>query len=658
MNEDDVTPTRWAVLIGINFYPERPLWGCVRDVQIIKNCLGTCVDIATLTASAPDDLNSRLPAEDSHSWPTYENVTAQFEKTTARAKHGDFVYIHFSGHGTRNEETGDLSLVLLSEVSEIRYLGGRELAALVDKMVRKGLHITLVLDCCFSGGVVRQGSVQDAAIRHIAYDSAIDALYPYAPDSCPNHQVGSSLRDASILPKWLIDPDGYTILTACGPQEKAEELILKDGKKNGALTYFLVQALNSLRKRDVEITHESLYRYLCIQFHANWPKQYPMCYGSMKFNFFGRFKSGPDRGYIEVFRTQDDQRLHLRGGHAHGVCEGDEYALCPLNAPEDVFTNIEKSQLRAKVDNVRDLTSDLAGIGPTFDLTRAKTGWKATPLTSLSTQKVLVRLMASVGNRDQWMEATKQRYTRYLSIEGEEGQPCLFNVTQNTCNEYEILDESHRKIPSLQTIPCGGNEALYRVVDTLAHLSSFKYFERIENRIPNPSLENLFELRLRRDGAEQDLGKAAIIDVQHKDKLSLTIENLSRKPLYLVVFDLGPLWQIENLLSQKGGAGFKVVEQKSEEKVKWYMTVPEQFVDRGQYQCDDILKVFVTSKPSSFTPSLLPKVHTSDGVDRSDCDHLLTFLSGLVTSTRGSEYDIQGEGWISWNFHIRTQLSR
>ena len=64
------------------------------------------------------------------------------------------MYIHFSGHGTRNEETGDLSLVLLGEVSGIRYLSGRELAALVDKMVKKRLHITLVLDCCFSGGVV------------------------------------------------------------------------------------------------------------------------------------------------------------------------------------------------------------------------------------------------------------------------------------------------------------------------------------------------------------------------------------------------------------------------------------------------------------------------------------------------------------------------
>ena len=54
----------------------------------------------------------------------YKNITAQLEKITARAKPGDFIYIYFSGYRTRNKETGDLSLVLLSKVSRIRYLGG------------------------------------------------------------------------------------------------------------------------------------------------------------------------------------------------------------------------------------------------------------------------------------------------------------------------------------------------------------------------------------------------------------------------------------------------------------------------------------------------------------------------------------------------------
>ncbi|KAF2195569.1 hypothetical protein K469DRAFT_544143, partial [Zopfia rhizophila CBS 207.26] len=644
--------------------------GCVRDVQIIKNYLETGsipVDIATLTASEPIHPNSRIPAEEPDLWPTYANVMSKLGKITAQAKSGDCVYLHFSGHGARNEKTGDLDLVLIDDVHGIRYLGGQELAALMGQMVKKKLYVTLVFDCCFSGGILRHGGLQDAATRTIAYDPAVDALYPGVMNSCP--EASSSIRDASILPKWLIDPDGYTVLTACGPHEKAQELVLGSREmkreekkvKNGALSYFLVQALVSLRKRPVEITHESLYRHICIQFHANWPKQYPMCYGNMKFDFFGRFRPGLNANYIQVYRIQGDQGLHLQAGHAHGVCEGDEYALYPLNSPGDVSTSSKRVQLRVKVDNVRDLTSDLVGVEPTSTLARVKTGWKATLLTSLSSRKVLVRLMPSVGDRTQWIAAANERGSLYLSIEGEEGQPCLFNVTRNTCDEYDILDESYQNIPSLPTILCGRKGGVYHVVDILVHLSSFKYFERIENRIPNQSFERSFGLHVR-DGAGQDLTKAANIEVQDGDLLTLTLENLGPKPLYLAVFDLGPLWQIDSLLSQKGGPGFRVVEQKNrwysgKEEIKWRMRVPEQLTGQGQWQCDDILKVFITNKPSSFAPLLLPKVSVSvDGLDgpiRSDFDRLSTFLSGLTTSARGSEHDGMDE-WVTWNFHIRT----
>jgi hypothetical protein len=666
MDEDSTVPTRWAVLIGINLYVKRPLEGCVRDVEIIKEYLetgSTPMDIVTLTASAPAEPNSHLPANEPDSWPTYENVTSRLERITERAKPGDFVYIHFSGHGTRNGNTGGLDLVLFDDVSEIRYLDGKELATLVNEMVKKRLFVTLVLDCCFSGSVVRHGALQDAAIRTIAYDPAVDAMYPRR--RYPSHEASPPLRDARILPKWLIDPDGYTILTACGPHEVAEELTLRDGKKSGALSYFLVEALTSLRKRAVEITHESLYRYLCLQLHVNWPKQYPMCYGNRKFHFLGEFRSGLDTAYIQVFTTQDGKRLHLRAGHAHGVCEDDEYALSPLNSPEDVFTNARIGLVRVKVVAVRGLTSDLVGIEPTTIPGRVKTGWKARPLTSLSPRKVLIGLMANVGDQAQWMATAKQRGCRYLVLEGAGDQGCLFNVTRNKGHEYEILDESHRQIISLPAIPSGRDGALDCVVDTLIHLAAFKYFEGIENRIPKQSLETSIELHLN-DEAGRDLGEPAVVDIKHGDLLSLTVENLSQQPLYLAIFDLGPSWQVDSLLSQSGGGGFVVLPKNEgssdKKKIPWKMYVPETFSSQGRYQCEDILKVFVTSKPSSFAPLLLPKVPSSaedlGWSVRGDRDRLSTFLSELTASFRGPEGDILDGWWTTWNFHIRTTAEK
>ena len=55
------------------------------------------------------------PDETPELWPTYGNVTSSLKEMSSRAKAGDFIYIHYSGHGTRipNSSTGDLALVLL-----------------------------------------------------------------------------------------------------------------------------------------------------------------------------------------------------------------------------------------------------------------------------------------------------------------------------------------------------------------------------------------------------------------------------------------------------------------------------------------------------------------------------------------------------------------
>lgn len=91
------------------------------------------------------------PTKDPESWPTCRNVTLAVEKITCEAKRGDFVYIHYSGHGTRirasipfafsNTSTGDLALVLLGgeRGERVNCLKGRTLAGLLNTMVNNGL---------------------------------------------------------------------------------------------------------------------------------------------------------------------------------------------------------------------------------------------------------------------------------------------------------------------------------------------------------------------------------------------------------------------------------------------------------------------------------------------------------------------------------------
>src|SRR6187402_2406631 len=258
MAETEREPSYWAILIGINFYPnERHLQGCVHDVQDIQQFLASGSEhwhTRSFTASTPSDTNSRQPSETSNSWPTFQNITSCLLETRSQAKKGDFVYIHYAGHGIseqRENNTSSLALVLFDEIQGSRYLRGAELAYYLKSMVEYGLHVTLVLDCCFSGDVLRHTE----GIRSIDYNPSIDEAYPLDPDIDSNHQVlFQPIRDAHLFPDWIVNPSGYTILSACGPHETAKELKVGE-KRHGALSFFLIRALSSLRKRQAVVTH-------------------------------------------------------------------------------------------------------------------------------------------------------------------------------------------------------------------------------------------------------------------------------------------------------------------------------------------------------------------------------------------------------------------
>jgi hypothetical protein len=685
MNDKECGINYWAILIGINFYPGRPLKGAVQDVQAIKGYLesspveGTPVNISTFTATSPSGEDAHhLPVEAPKNWPTYENVMSSLAQVGDMARPGDVVYIHYSGHGTRRpspgsgdkhedggEGAGDVALVLLSDnPSRLRYLASRELAHQLKEMVEHGLHVTLVLDCCFSGSVVRHGSLNSSSIRTIEYDPAIDLMPVKNLRSQESHACRpntSPTRNSRLLPQWLINPDGYTILTACGMHERAYELV-NGGRQHGALSFFLLQSLGQLRKTGVHISHQSLYQHIRILFHAYWPQQNPMRYGNQDLSFFGELMSRDTVPFIPVFKK--DGFLRLAAGSAHGVLEDDRYSVYPFETPEDGPSGSTVDPVVVQVTTVRGLTSDLVGVDRS-DTSQVTTGWKAKPLTHLSRWKVRVGLMASVDNRVQWSTAVTQRHHFEVYVGVSDGQACHLYIAINTHGEYEILDASCNEILSLPKVPADLDTAMGHVLHLLEHVSCFKYIEGIVNRSPSIPFEQSFQITLR-NTAGHDFGTEGILDVKHGDALHLTVQNLCDRPLYMAIFDFGPSWQIASLISDDGGGDYISIPSANKETlfpgretIGWAMEVPDLFQQRGQDQCEDIIKVFLTNQPTSFAPMVLPKISVPLDVTRSsprDHHQLSTVLDGLLTSFRHPQDHISGEEeWTTRNFVIRTQ---
>lgn len=624
------------------------------------------VDITILTASAPDDLSSRLPSGNQDSWPTSLNMIKTLRRVIESAKKGDLVYIHYSGHGAREKSSaksahqlGNLALVLFENNEHgISYFKGDILASCLKKMVEKGLLVTVILDCCFSGSVLRTGNVQGVGIRSVDYDSAIAAA------TLPEHQdcmyfssrgVEYPLRDSTLRDQWLVNPDGYTILSACGPHEFAHELELSTGERRGALSYFLMEALSALRKRGADSTHESLYEYMRIRFHASWPRQTPMRYGNRSFSFFDGPATTSSTPFAHVY--ENGNGLCLDAGEAHGVHLGDTYTLHPPDWRGDPASHMDNMLVTARVDTVRCLTSNLANFQPETARKEIGTGWRAKPLTSLSQRKISVRLPASVYDRVHQTRAPKDQGYLHFCVSDDEGEACMFNVVLDDQGHYEILDGLGETIVDLPAIPADAQDAEQRLMDTLQHLSKFKYAEGIGNRIPDTAFEMLFSLVSFVDGGEPS--NSSVFDIKHGGTWELEIENKGETALYFTLFNFTPSWKIENLLSESGHNSFWVLEPKSKEVLPLVMEVPEFLQSNGTGCCEDIIKVFITSRATSFPSMVLPELPLygphKRGQPHEAGDELSALITGLVGSVRGK--DAGHEKWATRNFIIRTKMT-
>lgn len=175
-------PEKWAVLIGIEYYehPEqspttprhdgrgneieyKTLLGCVNDILAVEQYLVDTIKvnpkhITKLLAPCPGrKYLSQLPVG-SYRDPSYGNM-ADALKVPEGAKKGDYVYIHFSGHGARattvfpelKDGGVDEALVPSDITRGGSYLRDLEMGILLQAMAGAGLVVTVVLDCCHSG---------------------------------------------------------------------------------------------------------------------------------------------------------------------------------------------------------------------------------------------------------------------------------------------------------------------------------------------------------------------------------------------------------------------------------------------------------------------------------------------------------------------------
>jgi hypothetical protein len=671
-----------ALLIGLNFYPKtgtgewRPLRGCVRDILAIEAQLTKShnrVQIRKLVASAAGTEPPR-PAEDVECLPTYSNLTSGLQQIILDASAGDLVYIHFTGHGTAIEPTtpfastgtGELALVVLASddpTNKMQYLRGSELAYWMKAMVAADLKVTLVLDCCASGSVVRDKS--DQSVRYLPYDRAIDVAYP--PDTerslGPNEKgegiIRAADRDASLRQNWMVNPDGYTILTACGPTEVAREINV-NGCWHGALSYFLVRTF--VKNGRVGGKLGRIYPHLCARFKESWPpslpRQNPMLYGNRTLYFFD---DGTDEGN-EAARiavvTGKGGGLELEAGHAHGVCVGDEFAVYPSpTAPIRPIAIVKVTQLRP-------LTSDLIQMTP-FE---SRSGMTAAPLTRLALRRFPIQIESPALR-----EAALRERRQSLNIcDTAAAAGARFSIHTAVVEEdcWRIRDSMGNKILDLVTGSDNPAETARTLLDALEHLIMFQMVKELSNESmadPSYCFRQSFCVQLlgadgqvfapvcQRERRLQTccLHPECLVKVRDGERVELVVRNLEKEDgnaIYIHLYVLGACWEIYDLLcadyevnpARTNGKGVDFKKGTIgvwRKKIK--MTIPPELKERGRPHCDDTFKLFLTTQPTSFALLELPEL---------DCIGRRSERKG---GNRGGAGGLS-DAWAAISFRVRT----
>jgi len=644
----------FAILVGIDFYPEKPLKSCVGDANLVEKYLKATKDrgdfqeleIVKLTASNPVEPGNAKSPEDPSSLPTLENLRRSLSRVTAEAGEGDHVYIHFSGHGTITPSR-KLALGFLAD-TDGRYtcleLQSSVLTQIIDGMVQKGVKILLVLDCCFSGRVSRHGEVDNS--RYLEYQASWDtgsektlgssSSTSSTTTTSPTQDVSpteGNFRDASTSLNWTLDTKSYTILTACGPAEESYSLNV-GGQAYGALTYFLVRTLRKME--GLKMSHFAIFQFICAMFRGLDRPQTPQLKGSGDLTFFGYLRSSDD-AFFPIVSLPNGQ-LVLDAGEILGICEGEALALCPLSAM--AAENWDGKYEIAYAQNVGGVLSKLRTEEKRYYSARIDATWVARPLRLVE---------SSLSYRDAGRPPS-------LGIEGEAtagrglelfppGTPpasAPFRAIVNSHGQFEIRDKSDLKVDfySVSLLSPESASAHGHILDVLAYLCRFHEIANVKPAKIDKGLAEAIDIQICKPREQPDPDsktEPTSIEMRDGETLVMSIRNRGQHPVYVNIFCLTWNWEIRNLLNAENtviSPGSREGTQECTLELGVIMRFPESPELKDRRSCTDIIKVFITTHSAPFANM---------------GQNMQTFRTGLTNL----ESDIV-DHWISRTFHICT----
>ncbi len=654
-DQPEQTPNIYALLIGIDYYLPNRLYknlkGCVRDINLVASYLLETLKIPSerifkLTSPNPE-VAEKIATKDPE--PTYANFVAKFQAITEIAQPGEQVYIYYSGHGGRattiypelkGADQNDEGIVPMDIGAGGRYLLDVELATLLKRMTDKGLIVTVIMDCCHSGGATRG----DAAIRS-----------GEETDTTPPNKESLVAKDEELIKNWKIQTGGlngeiasvppannYVLLAACRPNEYAYEYTFDGKERHGALTYWLIQTLAT---SSTGLSFRKLYDRVCAQIQSKFPQQLPMLIGDGTRAVFGN-ESLPHHYSVTVMSVDSNQKqVTLNAGLAQGLGSGTQFAIYPLNATD--FSNRQQQQaiveiveVQASKSMARVLEPEEGGIEVPEEL-KIEPG---SPAVMVAAPVTLVRRVLLLDNKEagdkehqlpaEWVDKQKEALEKVrqaltgngwvIEVKAGDEQQSDYQVAVGRDGEYEISSETPLKNLG-KLLKIDDPDSANAVVKRLVHLSKYQAVQSLDN--PDSELNKYVEFELL-DVNRKPFAEPSNIVLKQGQSMVLRIKNTSSQPLNIAILDLDSTWAISKISI----AGSEDIFYPLDSNDEIDNPVTTELPDGEAYkQAKETLKLFATRGIAQFDWLTLPALDEGLG-KRGNLDEE---LENLATNKKG-----------------------
>ena len=427
-----------ALIIGIDAYPYSPLSGCVHDSEEIANYLDQTIPKDQLILHHLKDTDA-----------TKDNIVQKFKELNEAAKEGDQVFIHYSGHGSReraNDEwfkTSDGKTEVIVTVDSMTEdyqldnpLADKELRWLIHNLAKTKADITLLLDCCHSGGGTRDTPGRNIISRFTNNNNnrgraENNYIFSKNDDVMSRLDGGEKFEDIVSIGKHIL-------LAGARNNQTAKELPV-DGKQWGIFTYNILDVLKSSKGN---ISYSDLVKRASVRVINTVNNQNPQLesynQASVQHRFLGGMIQMPH--YYLVIKN-DKQQYQIDAGSLAGLNGEDPTVLNIFEDDNDIDIRDINNRIGTAKTTVVDPERSI------LDFNGTKESYKAT-IKQLSIPKLKVFVNAeNDGNQNEWN--ARERLIKAIKTAGPFDEPSHYVEVVDECEQgpdYWVTTYEHKGI--------------------------------------------------------------------------------------------------------------------------------------------------------------------------------------------------------------------